>query len=172
MLGMLIIAQESHQEKVEVWELPQVIGWGWDEACIQIQTQGRSLRTALPLIWIHSLLDTKKELLLEERGRRSLFQLPLSLDNKTVAHQILGADPPCLPSCICHKHPIIISLFLAYHFVSYWIPSARRNEEPNLSNSRHWVSDSDSNLKLWVKVPICVLARFRPLVLSVSILPI
>lgn len=35
----------------------------------------------------------------------------------------------------------------------------------NLSQSRHWVSDS--NLKPWVQVPIWVLARFRPLVLSV-----
>ena len=35
-----------------------------------------------------------------------------------------------------------------------------------LSDSRHRVSDS--NLKPWVQVPICVLARLRPLVLSVS----
>ena len=33
-----------------VGELPQVIGWGWDEACIQIQTKGRNLRTAFLLI--------------------------------------------------------------------------------------------------------------------------
>ena len=38
----------------------------------------------------------------------------------------------------------------------------------NLSESRHWVRDS--NLKLWVQVPIRVLVGFRPLVLSVSIL--
>ena len=35
----------------------------------------------------------------------------------------------------------------------------------NLSESRHQVSDS--NLKLWVQVPVYVLASFRPLVLSV-----
>ena len=39
------------------------LGGGWDEACkIQIQTKGRSLGTALLLISIHTLLDTKEEL--------------------------------------------------------------------------------------------------------------
>ena len=33
-----------------VGELPQVIGWGWDEACIQIQTKGKCLKTTLQLI--------------------------------------------------------------------------------------------------------------------------
>ena len=25
-----------------------------------------------------------------------------------------GAEPPCLPACISHKHPILINQFLAY----------------------------------------------------------
>ena len=35
----------------------------------------------------------------------------------------------------------------------------------NFSEFRHRVSDS--NLKLWVQAPVWVLARFKPLVLSV-----
>ena len=31
--------------------MPQVIGWGWGEACIQVQTEGRSLRTTLLLLF-------------------------------------------------------------------------------------------------------------------------
>ena len=31
-----------------------------------------------------------------------------------IKHQILGAEPPCLPACISHKCPILINLFLAY----------------------------------------------------------
>ena len=52
---------------------------------------------------------SKEELLLEERGRGSLFRPPLLLDNKTVAHQILGAEPH-RPACIPHKHPVTLSL--------------------------------------------------------------
>ena len=40
------------------------------------------------------------------------------------------AEPPCLPACISYKHLILINLFFTYHFVSCWIPSARRHEEP------------------------------------------
>ena len=40
------------------------------------------------------------------------------------------AELPCLPTCISHKRPILINLFLAYHYVSRWIPSVWRHEEP------------------------------------------
>ena len=145
-----IIAQESHHNKaglLDQWRRER-LGEGWDEACIQILTKGRGARTALLLIWIYTLPDTKEELLLQEGRRGSLFQSPLPLDNKTVAHWILGPEPPCLPACISHKHPILISLFLAHYFVSRWIPSAWSHKNLNLSKSRHWVNDSI--LKLWV----------------------
>ena len=100
-----------------------------------------------------------------KRKRRS-FPTPSPLHDKTVAQRILRTEPPCLPTCISHKCPDLIDLFLAYHFVSCWIRSAWRHEELNLSESRHQLGDF--NLKPWVQVPIWVLARFRPLVLSVS----
>ena len=56
---------------------------------------------------------------LEERGRGGLFPCPRPLDDKSVAHQILGAELPCLPACTSHKRPILINLFLDYHFVSH-----------------------------------------------------
>ena len=48
------------------------------EACIQIQTKGRSLKMALLLIGIYPILDTKEELLLPERKRQS-FPTPTPL---------------------------------------------------------------------------------------------
>ena len=36
---------------------------------------------------------------------------------QTVDPWIVGAELPLFLSCISHKHPIIITLFLAYHFV-------------------------------------------------------
>ena len=66
----------------------------------------------------YSLNDTQEELLVEERGRGGLFPPPLPLDAKAVAHLILGAEPPRLPACLFHKLPMLIDLFLAYHFIS------------------------------------------------------
>ena len=43
----------------------------WDEACFQIQTKGKSLKTALQLIGIYTLLDTKEVQLLPEAGLSS-----------------------------------------------------------------------------------------------------
>ena len=57
---------------------------------------------------------------------------PRSLDHKTVAHLILGPEPPCLPACIPHKHPVCINRFLAYPLVSRSIPSVLRHKEPEL----------------------------------------
>ena len=38
---------------LDYWRLKiclRSLGWGWDEACIQVQTKGRSLRTTFLLI--------------------------------------------------------------------------------------------------------------------------
>ncbi len=66
----------------------------------------------------------------EKRMRKKSVFSPPPLDYKNVAHLMLGAEPPCLPTCIPHKGPILINLFLAYHFVSPLIPSVLRHEEP------------------------------------------
>ena len=42
----------------------------------------------------------------------------------------MQAESPCLPACISHKCPILVSLRLAYHFVSLRIPSGWRHKEP------------------------------------------
>ena len=59
-------------------ELSQVIGWGCDKAFIHIQTKGKSLKTDLQLIWIHSLPGTKEEFLFLER-KWVAFPTPTSL---------------------------------------------------------------------------------------------
>ena len=128
------------------------------EACVQVQIKGSSLRTALLLIWIstvtvlvwlygvkYSLTDTEEEPLLEERGWGGLFPPPLPLEDKTVAHLILGTEPPCLLACISHKHPILINLYPAYPFFSCWILSAQRHKDPE--PQWVWTLMSDSNLK-------------------------
>ena len=97
--------------------MPQVIGGGWGEACILVQR--RRLRTTLLPFDSLSLTRYKGGGTTYERGRGSLFPPPLHLDYKIVAHLILEAEPPSLPVCISHKHPILINLFLAYHFVSH-----------------------------------------------------
>ena len=122
------------------------------------------------------------------------------MDDKSVAQRNLRAELLCLPVCISYKRPILINLFLSCHLVSHWIPAWRHEEpepqwiqtqgewfyfktvglSPNLalgwiwdlahgfkSHSGFWLGLSPGT---WVQVPICVLARFRLLVLSVSVL--
>ena len=57
-------------------------------------------------------------------------QFPLPLDDKSVAHRILRAEPPWLPTYTSHKHPILINIFLDYRFVSLGIHSLWRHKEP------------------------------------------
>ena len=71
---------------------------------------------------------------------------PFSLDYKNLAHLVLGAEPLSLPTYIPHKPPILINLFLAYHFVSCWIPSV-------LSLSKSWHQVSNSNYKTVASSP-------------------
>lgn len=114
----------------EVWELPQVIGWGMRWDLPSDSDQGHKFKDG-PYAGLNiPPYQIPRRSYYSQKGRGRLFQLPLPLDDKTVAHQILGAELPCLPTCISHKCPILINLFLAYHFVSCWIPSVRRHEEP------------------------------------------
>lgn len=127
---------------------------------------------------MHTLLDTKEELLLEERGGRGgLFQPPLPLDNKTVAHLILRAAPPFRPACISRNNPILVNLFLvriSLSFAEFLLYGGIKNL--NLGKSRH--QGSESNLHAvgssphlglgwvrvpgtWVQVPVWVLAGFK-----------
>ena len=97
---------------MEARELPQVVGGGWDEAWIQIQTKGGSLRTILLLICIHTLQRPRRSCY-SQKGRGGPFRLPGPLKDKAVAHQILGAELPCLPTCISHKRPTLIIYFFS-----------------------------------------------------------
>ena len=127
-----------------------MLGGRWDEACIQIQTKNRNLRTTF-----HWFEYTPNRMLrrsyYSQKGRGCIFQPPLPLDDKTVAHQVLGAEAPCLPTCFSHKCPILINLFLAYRLS---LAEFLLCEGVKHSKSRHQVNDS--NLKLWVQVPIWV----------------
>ena len=76
------------------------------------------------------------------KRKKAVFPLPLSLDSRNVAHLLPRAAPPHLPACIPHKHPTLVNLFLAYHFVSRRIPSELDTKSLNLRKSRHQVSDS------------------------------
>ena len=76
-----------------------------------------------------------------------------------LAHRILRAELPCLPTCVSHKRPILINLFLACYFALTEFLLRRGMENLNFSKSRHRVSDS--NLKPWVQVPKWVQAGFE-----------
>ena len=142
-----------------------------------------------PICWFeHELYWIPRRSYYTQKGRGRLFWPPLPLDDKSVAHWILGAGPPFLPTYIFHKHPILINVFLAYHFVSEFLLCRgillQRGWRTwtSVKPDTWWVflikncgfkSQSGFRLGLspdtWVQVPICVLARFRPLVLSVSV---
>ena len=84
------------------------------------------------------------------RGRRwSSLSPNFSFDYKNVAHLVLGAEPSCLPTCILHKHPIVINLLLTCHFASCWIPSVLRHKEPELHWVLRWVLQFQDGLGLW-----------------------
>ena len=56
------------------------------------------------------MMEAKHLLKTEEEGGLLPFA-QFSLDDKTVAHSVLGAAPSCLPACKPHKHPILINHF-------------------------------------------------------------
>ena len=49
-----------------------------------------------------------------QKGRGGLFRPPLPLDDKTAAHRILGAEPPCFSACISQEHPILSFFFCLF----------------------------------------------------------
>ena len=55
-----------------------------------------------------------------QKGRGRPFQPWLPLDDKTMAHWVLGAEFPCLPTCVSHKCPnksiSCLSFFLSLNF--------------------------------------------------------
>ena len=77
---------------VEVWELPQVVGWGKRGGLHSDSDQGQVFEdhpsADLNIHWIYILPETKEELRLPDRKRRP-FQPPRPLDDKTVAHRPL-----------------------------------------------------------------------------------
>ena len=88
------------------------------------------------------------------------LSLWFSLNYKMVAHLILQAELPFLPTCTVHKHPILTHLLLMDHFACLWSPS--------VMTQKTWVSVSlDTRVtvilikRLWVQVPVRVLLGFE-----------
>lgn len=93
---------------------------GWTEACTGIQTQGRSLRTDLNTHLTRYLGGATPT----PRKNEAVFSPPPKIK------LALGAESPCLPTCISQERPILINLFLAHRFVSRRIPSVKRHKGP------------------------------------------
>ena len=58
------------------------------------------------------MMEAKHLLKIEEEGGLLPFA-QFSLDDKTVAHSVLGAAPSCLPAYKPHKPPVLINHFLS-----------------------------------------------------------
>ena len=68
------------------------------------------------------------------------FPTPTPLGGENCSPLILRAEPSCLSTCITHKPPISINLFLAYHFVSHRVSDSGLNNvgsSPSLGS--RWV---------------------------------
>ena len=72
--------------------MPQVVGWGMRLGLHSDSDQGQEFEDRPSADLNTHLMDTKEELLLLERKRQSFQTPPFPLDNKTVAHWILGAE--------------------------------------------------------------------------------
>ena len=48
----------------------------------------------------------------DSKNDERLSPSPLFLDYETIVPSALGVLPSCLPSCISHKHPILLSALL------------------------------------------------------------
>ena len=59
------------------------------------------------------MMEAKHLLKTEEEGGLLPFA-QFSLDDKTVAHSVLGAAPSCLPACKPHHRPIRTDLSLPF----------------------------------------------------------
>ena len=108
---------------------------------------------------------------------------PLSFDYKHVTHLILGPEPPCLPACIPHKHPILINLkwspclslclslnFFCTETYRTWASVSPDTRWVSLVKKYGFTSQSGvwlgSSLSLWVQVSIWgVKFQFRYIIL-------
>ena len=152
--------------------MPQVIEWGMGWGPHSGSDQGQEFKdhpsADLNKLWPcrvkYSFTGYQGGATTGRKRKRQSSCTPLN--DKTVPHLILWAEPPCLPACISHKYPILflpITLFLAEFFL-HWV-----TKNLNLSKFRYRVSDSNlktmgsrSNLGLgWVQVPTCVQAGFE-----------
>ena len=77
--------------------------------------------------------------------RNTVFSPPhFFFDYTNVAPLVPGvAVLSCQPTCISHKHTMLINSLFAYHFASHWIPSVTKWKNPSLSSDTRWV--------VWIK---------------------
>ena len=89
---------------------------------------------------------------------------PFSLDHKNAAHLILGAEPPCLPACIPHKHPnkSVSCLWLCLLLNSFcsetqrtWV-SVSRDPRCLILIKQNKQTKNHTHKQTWVQVPIWV----------------
>ena len=64
------------------------------------------------------MMEAKHLLKIEKEGGLLPFT-QFSLDDKTVAHSVLGAAPSCLPAYKPHHRPVLIDPFLAFLSASW-----------------------------------------------------
>ena len=81
------------------------------------------------------MMESKHLLKIEEEGGLLPFA-QFSLDDKTVAHSVLGAAPSCLPACKPHHRPIQIDPFLTFLSASWWVLSVLKQK--NLCWAKSW----------------------------------
>ena len=80
------------------------------------------------------------------RMRKNMVFFPphFFFDYTNVAPLVPGvAVLSCQPTCISHKHTMLINSLFAYHFASHWIPSVTKWKNPSLSSDTRWV--------VWIK---------------------
>ena len=77
--------------------------------------------------------------------KNTVFSPPhFFFDYTNVAPLVPGvAVLSCQPTCILHRHTILINSLFAYHFASHWIPSVTKWKNPSLSSEPRWV--------VWIK---------------------
>ena len=90
--------------------MPQVTEWGMGLGLHSYSDQGQEFEDHSSVdLNTHTIYQILRRSYYSQKGRGRLFQPPLPLEDKTVAHWILlGAELPCLPAYISHKHPILI----------------------------------------------------------------
>ena len=126
--------------------MPQVAGWGMEgglhsgsdpgQECKDRPSadlnkhQGSPYRVKYCLTRYQGGATTRGQKKNKRGGRGGLFPPALPSDDKTVVRLILGAEPPCLPTCISHKHFILINKSISCLSLCCRIPSALMHKEP------------------------------------------